>query len=96
MRLLHAYFTEGLPTGEPEVLEQLAVEDGHLPGEVADVLATDRFTAEVREDERCAHLLGIQGVPFFAIDQPYGVSGAQSSDLLLEALNAAWGETRAA
>lgn len=91
-RLLLAYFTEGEPIGEPEVLERLAVEAGLPAGEVADVLAGDAFAAEVREDEQRARLLGIGGVPFFAIDGRYGVSGAQSTEVLVEALTAAWAE----
>ncbi len=91
-RFLRAYFSEGLPIGEPEVLAGLAVEAGLPAGEVAEVLATDRFAAEVRGDEERARLLGIDGVPFFAIDERYGVSGAQSADLLLEVLAAARAE----
>jgi predicted DsbA family dithiol-disulfide isomerase len=91
-RFLRGYFTESLPIGEPEVLDRLAVEAGLPPAEVAEVLATDRFADAVREDERRAGLLGIAGVPFFAIDDRYGVSGAQSADLLLEALGVARAE----
>jgi predicted DsbA family dithiol-disulfide isomerase len=91
-RFLRAYFTEGAPIGAPDVLERLAVEAGLPAGEVADVLAGDGFAAEVREDEQRARLLGISGVPFFAIDGRYGVSGAQSTAVLLEALAAAWVE----
>ena len=91
-RLLGGYFTESLPIGAPEVLERLGVEAGLPPHEIAEVLATDRFADAVREDERRARLLGIAGVPFFAIDDRYGVSGAQSADLLLEALSVAWAE----
>jgi predicted DsbA family dithiol-disulfide isomerase len=91
-RFLRAYFTESLPIGEPDVLDRLALEAGLLPAEVAEVLATDRFADVVREDERRARLLGITGVPFFALDDRYGVSGAQSADLLLEALAVAWAD----
>jgi predicted DsbA family dithiol-disulfide isomerase len=91
-RLLRAYFSEGAPIGEPEVLERLAIDAGLPAAEVAEVLASDRFAADVREDERRARLLGIQGVPFFAIDERYGISGAQSADVLLQALEAAWAE----
>ena len=42
-----------------------------------------------RTSER-ARLLGVAGVPFFAFDQRYGVSGAQSVELLLDALRTAW------
>jgi predicted DsbA family dithiol-disulfide isomerase len=91
-RFLRAYFTEGAPIGEPRVLDRLATEAGLPPSEVAEVLASDGFAAEVREDEHRARLLGIAGVPFFAIDERYGVSGAQSAELLLGALAAAWAE----
>jgi predicted DsbA family dithiol-disulfide isomerase len=91
-RFFRAYFGEGAAIGEPEVLTVLAVESGLPPDEVDEVLATDRFAADVREDEAAAARLGVGGVPFFALDGRYGVSGAQSSELLLEALTAAWSE----
>jgi len=91
-RLFRAYFTEGEPIGEPEVLQRLATEAGLPPDEVADVLATDRFASEVREDEDQARRLGISGVPYFVVDGRYGISGAQSADVLREALATAWAE----
>jgi predicted DsbA family dithiol-disulfide isomerase len=95
-RFLRGYFTESAAIGEPEVLETLAVEAGLPQDEVAGVLATDRFAEEVREDEATARRYGINGVPFFVLDGRYGVSGAQSAELLLEALTAAWDERSAA
>ena len=50
------------------------------------------FSEAVRADEQRARLLGINGVPFFAVDERYGISGAQSSDLILSALEQAWSE----
>ena len=44
----------------------------------------------MRADERRAALFGIQGVPFFALDETYGISGAQSSSHILAALEQAW------
>ena len=76
----------------PDVLRRLAVEAGLAAGEVDDVLAGDRFADEVRADERRARLLGVNGVPFFAIDERYGISGAQPADLILAALDQAWAE----
>ena len=46
------------------------------------LLAGDEFTTEVRADEQRAQQLGISGVPFFAIDERYGVSGAQTVEVL--------------
>jgi predicted DsbA family dithiol-disulfide isomerase len=91
-RLLRAYFTEGEAIGRPEVLERLATDVGLEPEEIAEVLAGERFADAVRADQHRARLLGINGVPFFAIDERYGVSGAQSSDLILSALEQAWSE----
>jgi predicted DsbA family dithiol-disulfide isomerase len=91
-RLLRAYFTEGEAIGRPEVLQRIAAEAGLDPAEVADVLAGEQYADEVRADEQRARLLGINGVPFFAIDGRYGISGAQSSDLILSALEQAWSE----
>ncbi len=95
-RLLRAYFTEGLPIAEPEVLARLGVEVGLPASEVDELLATNLFADSVREDERQAQRHGIQGVPFFAIDDRYGVSGAQSPELLLESLSAGWRDRMAA
>jgi predicted DsbA family dithiol-disulfide isomerase len=91
-RLLRAYLTEGQAIGEPEVLAPLAREVGLDERELADVLAGDRYAAEVRQDEAIARELGITGVPFFVLDGRLGVSGAQPADVLLGALNRAWSE----
>ena len=95
-RLLRAYFTEGAAIGEPEVLQRLGVEAGLPPDEVAELLAGDRFAAGVRDDEQRGFNFGIRGVPFFGIDERLGVSGAQSSEVILAALEQAWAERAAA
>lgn len=89
-RFLRGYFTESLALGEPNVLARLATEAGLPADEVAEVLAGDRFADAVRADERRAAMLGIAGVPFFAVDGRYAVSGAQSAEHLLHALTLAW------
>jgi predicted DsbA family dithiol-disulfide isomerase len=92
-RLLAATFTEGAPISDTATLVRLATEAGLDGDQVRDVLAGDAFAADVRADEQQAQALGIRGVPFFVIDQKYGVSGAQPSDLLLEVLDRAWSES---
>jgi predicted DsbA family dithiol-disulfide isomerase len=89
-RFMRAYMTEGRAIGDPETLEDLAVEAG-LPREaVAELLGGDRFAAEVREDERTASALGIHAVPFFVVDRSLGASGAQPPELLAEMLRQGW------
>jgi predicted DsbA family dithiol-disulfide isomerase len=92
-RLLASYFTEGRSVGDPATLAEVAVEVGLDPAEVAETLAGDAFAAEVRADEARAVALGATGVPFFVIDEAYGVAGAQGADVLLGALEKAWSDS---
>jgi predicted DsbA family dithiol-disulfide isomerase len=89
-RLLRAYLTEGEVMGDPATLERLAEEIGLPREEARAVLASDRYAAEVREDERTAAGLGIHAVPFFVVDRRIGASGAQSPEVLGELLRRAW------
>jgi predicted DsbA family dithiol-disulfide isomerase len=89
-RLLAAYFTEGELPSDHDTLVRLAAEVGLDPAEVGEALTGDAFAAEVRGDEARATSLGATGVPFFVIDEAYGVSGAQPPEVLLGALEQAW------
>jgi predicted DsbA family dithiol-disulfide isomerase len=89
-RLMRAYLGEGELISDHATLERLAVEAGLPADEVRDVLATDRYAAEVREDERTASSLGISAVPFFVVDRAMGASGAQPPEVLGELLRRAW------
>jgi predicted DsbA family dithiol-disulfide isomerase len=89
-RLMRAYLTEGELMSDHSALARLAGEVGLAADEVAAMLESDRFAAEVRDDERVAHGLGIHAVPFFVVDRKYGASGAQPPELLLELLRQAW------
>jgi predicted DsbA family dithiol-disulfide isomerase len=91
-RLFAAYFTEGERIGDPETIARLAGEVGIEPDAVRATLDCDAYSEEVRADEREATRLGISGVPFFVFDRKYAVSGAQSADVLLEALRTTWSE----
>ncbi len=88
-RLLRAYFAEGELMADPATLRRLADEVGVPADEVADLLSGDRFADEVRDDERTAQQLGVQGVPFFAVDRAIGASGAQEPEVLLDMLREA-------
>jgi predicted DsbA family dithiol-disulfide isomerase len=92
-RLLAAYFTEGRPVGDHVTLVELAGEVGLDETEVGEMLAGDAFSSGVRADEARATALGATGVPFFVIDETYGVAGAQGADALLGALERAWTES---
>jgi predicted DsbA family dithiol-disulfide isomerase len=88
-RLDKAYFTEGEAIADHDTLLRLAIDVGLPSDEVSQVLATDRFAADVQHDIAEARELGINGVPFFVIDRRYAVSGAQPAELLRSALEQA-------
>jgi predicted DsbA family dithiol-disulfide isomerase len=88
-RLMRAYLTEGQLISDHAVLERLGIEAGLPADEVRDTLASDRFAAEVREDERTAGRIGIQAVPYFVVDRAVGASGAHPPEALLELLRQA-------
>jgi predicted DsbA family dithiol-disulfide isomerase len=86
-RLVKAYFTDGEPIDDPAALVRLAAEVGI---DATEVIGTDQFADDVRADIAEARELGITGVPFFVIDRRLGVSGAQSTEVLVGALQKAW------
>jgi predicted DsbA family dithiol-disulfide isomerase len=91
-RLMRAYFTEGERIADTDTLIRLLVDVGVDAEEARDVLETERFASDVREDELLAAQLGIQGVPFFVLDRRLGVSGAQPPEVLVQALQRGWDE----
>jgi len=88
--LFRSYFTDGKHIGDREVLARLAEEAGLNREEALRALHSDQYVQDVRADEAEANRFGIQGVPFYVINRKYAVSGAQSQDLFLQALNQAW------
>ncbi|MDY6941206.1 MAG: DsbA family oxidoreductase [Cyanobacteriota bacterium] len=76
-RILRAYFSEGQPIGEVEVLSNLAAEVGLDRGEVRAFLESDAGTQEVRNLERQIATQGIRGVPSIRIGANW-LSGARS------------------
>lgn len=91
--LLDAYFVQARNVGDPAVLSELAQAAGLDAARVAEVLAGTEFTNEVHADIAQAQAFGATGVPFFVIDQKYGISGAQPVELFAQALRQAWSES---
>jgi len=91
-RLFKAYFTDGENIGDRDRLAALAAEVGLDPTQVAETLESSTYKESVRGEELKGSTLGIQGVPFYLIDDKYAISGAQSPEVFLDALNKAWSE----
>ena len=76
-QLLQEFFAKGAELANKQVLVNLAIESGLTQDDIEQVLSSDLFSSEVREDESMAAEIGIQSVPFFIIDEAYGMEGAQ-------------------
>jgi predicted DsbA family dithiol-disulfide isomerase len=90
--LFKIHFEEAKNIDEMEVLLETGVSIGLNAEETKEVLASDAFEYEVKQDEMDARNIGVRGVPFFVFDNRYGVSGAQSPEAFLQTLEKAWEE----
>lgn len=91
--LFKAYFTDGKNTDDTNVLLSLATEIGLDAKKLKNALESGKFAKAVKADELKAQKLGINGVPFFYINESIQLSGAQDAKEFLKALNkafAAW------
>jgi len=78
--LFRAYFTEGIDLSKNESLIQLAANAGMDRQKVELFLDSSTGAAEVAFAEQELQGLGIRGVPFYIINDKYGISGAQSPE----------------
>ncbi len=90
--LFNAYFTQGQNIADHATLAALGEAIGLDKPLVEQTLATNQYTAEVNADVQQAQLYGISGVPFFVMDNKYGVSGAQAVPTFLQTLQKAHSE----
>jgi predicted DsbA family dithiol-disulfide isomerase len=91
--LLSAHFEHGEDIGDREVLVRIGTEAGLDADEISRDLASRTWRDAVVADITAASALGISGVPFFVLDDKYGVSGAQPTELFTQALEQAWRES---
>lgn len=93
-KLLYAtYFGEGGDIFDAAALAALAPKLGLDAEGARAALAEGRFAAQVEADAREAAAMGSSGVPFIVIDRRYAIEGAQPTELMLQALQAASAET---
>jgi predicted DsbA family dithiol-disulfide isomerase len=86
--LFRGYFAEGRDLNDAEALAAMAADAGLDPDEVRSYLAGDSGAQDVWESQQVAAGLGIDGVPFYVIDDRYAVSGGQPASVWLRTLEA--------
>jgi predicted DsbA family dithiol-disulfide isomerase len=60
--------------------------------EIKKAFVSEQFGLQISRDMKLAEQMGISGVPFFVINDKYGVSGAQPSVVFSEVLEKSWDE----
>ncbi len=94
-RLFSTHFVEGGNVADHATLTRLAVEVGLDETEVRQLLESDDLAEAVEEDVQSARELGANGVPFYVVDDRYGISGAQPTELFSQVLERAYDEREA-
>lgn len=84
--LFRANFEEGRNIGDPAVLTEIAKACGMDAKVTATLLASDADRQTILDEIETARGMGVNGVPFFIIDGKYAISGAQTPDVLANAL----------
>jgi predicted DsbA family dithiol-disulfide isomerase len=84
--LFVAYWSEGKDVGDHETLADIAASVGMDRKTILADLASDKDKPEVLAETEQAQQMGITGVPTFIINHKYGISGAQSAEILADAI----------
>lgn len=81
LRLFKAYFTEGKNINDIDVLVEEAAQVGIEPASAREVLMSEQYAKQVRQEENLWLQRGVQSVPTFVIGNQ-GVAGAQEPETL--------------
>lgn len=84
--LFKAFFEDGRNLGDHAVLLDITEKAGLDRKVMQALLVSDADKDMVIDEIDAAQKMGVNGVPFFIIDQKYAVSGAQPTDVLANAL----------
>ncbi|EIA09775.1 DsbA family protein [Flavobacterium frigoris] len=90
--LFKAYLTDGRNVNDLATLSELGLQVGLEIKEIEAVLQSNAYAKEVKEDITEAQEIGVQGVPFFVLDNKYAVSGAQHVETFIKTLEKVWEE----
>ena len=91
-RLLKGYFTDGHNIDDIDFLVETARHAGLQETDTLHALESEEIEQNLREDIDIARKLGIEGVPFFILNQKYAISGAQPVEVFVQALEKVNGE----
>ena len=93
--IFRRYFLEGADLSDTQTLADMAQQAGLNRAEAAAYLASDANSELIKEQDRRARAIGVEGVPFFIFNQRLALSGAQPPEVIVEAMEKALEEVAA-
>ena len=91
--LFKAYFAQGHALGDPAVVEDVARACGLDVARMTKALDGGEYEGAIAATTDMARQLGITGTPTFVFDRRFATVGAQSVEVLLQAIDAALNPT---
>jgi predicted DsbA family dithiol-disulfide isomerase len=85
-KIFDAYFSKGENIGDVDILVKIGKSSNIQEREIYDVFLSEKEIKEINKSDGIARSMGINGVPFFEINNKTYISGAQSSTNLIEAI----------
>jgi predicted DsbA family dithiol-disulfide isomerase len=87
-KIFDAYFMKGENIGDRDILVKIGKSSNIDEKEIYEAFSSEKEINEVNKSDILARSMGINGVPFFEINNKTYVSGSQSSANLIEAIKA--------
>ena len=85
-RLFKAYFTDGIDFSDKENIIAFMEDFGWSSEKTEGILADDQISYWVTQEIKHFQNLGVSGVPFFILNNKYGLSGAQPTEVFKDAI----------
>ena len=85
-KIYEAYFSERIDIGNTNALVKIGKSNGISEQEIINAFSSNKELDDINRNNTIARSLGINGVPFFEINNKTYISGAQSTKNLIEAI----------
>ncbi len=93
-RFFKAMFSEGIDLSDTQSLQNIMAEFGWEAEKVNEILQNDEIGYWVKQEIGYYQNMGVSGVPFFILNNKYGMSGAQPVEVFVETINQVIAESK--
>jgi len=84
--IYNAYFSKGANIGDADILIEIGKSQNMSEKEIIDSFSSEEETKKINRSDSVARSMGINGVPFFELNNKTYISGAQSTANLIETI----------